>query len=129
MVYGNPPFQHIGGGPLPKMNTIADPSHVIDYPARALPKGLQDPEAFAVDVPPAAIDAMKRCLMYRKEQRLTIPELLVHEFLRPKMQGSTLPQGATSITEAQMRMLVNFILQEHALPKLTEDNKTAEVSL
>ena len=125
MVYGNPPFQHIGGGPLSKMNIIADASHRIDYPVQAKPKGLQDD--FAVTVPPAAIDAMQRCITYRKEQRLTIPELLVHEFLRPRIKASALPPGATSLTETQMAMLVNFILQEHNLPKLREGDQTAVV--
>lgn len=127
MVYGQLPFQHIPGGPLPKMNYIADPSHVIDYPAQATPKGLQNPEAYAVDVPPAAIDAMQRCLCYRKEQRLTIPELLVHEFLRPKVNKGGLEPGATSITEAQMGLLVNFILTQHKLPPFETDNETARV--
>ena len=91
MVYGNPPFAQIGGGPLPKMNAIADPSHRITYPETAIPKSsigvdgsVNDPSSLAVLVDPTAIDSMKRCLSYRKEQRLTIPELLVHEFLRPR---------------------------------------------
>lgn len=89
MVYGSPPFQHIGGGPLPKMTTIADPSHKIDYPTVAVPRPIpgtssEAMQQFAVNVPRAAIDAMGRCLQYKKEHRLTIPELLSHEFLRPK---------------------------------------------
>jgi serine/threonine-protein kinase TTK/MPS1 len=84
MVYGAPPFQHIGGGPLPKMNAIADPSHRIDYPETAAPRSNS---TLSVTVDPTAIDSMRRCLAYRKEQRLTIPELLTHEFLRPSRRG------------------------------------------
>ena len=91
MVYGNPPFAHIGGGPLPKMNAIADPSYRITYTETATSKAVIGPDGksnhpshLSVTVDPKAIDSMKRCLTYRKEQRLTIPELLQHEFLRPQ---------------------------------------------
>lgn len=88
MIYGNLPFGHFGGGPLAKMTAIANPNHRIDYPAMATPKlppgSTLQAEDLAVPVLPSAIDTMKRCLMYRKEQRLTIPELLRHEFLRPR---------------------------------------------
>ncbi len=104
MVYGNPPFAQIGGGPLPKMNAIADPSHRITYSDTAVPKpGISsdershDPSSSAVLVDPTAIDSMKRCLTYRKEQRLTIPELLQHEFLRPQAKGKC-RAGTTPLT-------------------------------
>lgn len=94
MVYGNPPFALIGGGPLPKMNAIANPNHRIDYPERAVPKlipnsegQIMDAACLAVTVASTAIDCMKRCLEYKKEHRLTISELLQHEFLRPKITG------------------------------------------
>ncbi|EIW65883.1 hypothetical protein TREMEDRAFT_46112 [Tremella mesenterica DSM 1558] len=133
MVYGSPPFQHIGGGPLPKMNTIADPNHRIDYPTVSLPKHATgtdgnpvDPNTLAVTVNAAAIDTMKRCLMYRKEHRLTIEELLEHEFLRPKTTGPSLPAGATTITSEQMALLVNFVLRENGLPPPGPQDTTAE---
>jgi serine/threonine-protein kinase TTK/MPS1 len=89
MIYGNPPFHHISGGPLAKMTYVGDPKHRIEYPEVAVPKlGAGQPNpSLAVTVLPSAIDSMKRCLMYRKEQRLTIPELLQHDFLRPKLRG------------------------------------------
>ncbi|WVQ93339.1 hypothetical protein IAU59_000407 [Kwoniella sp. CBS 9459] len=135
MIYGNPPFQHIGGGPLAKMGVIADPNHVITYPEIAIPKttvgvGLDgrpiDPSSLVVAVSPAAIDTMKRCLSYRKEHRLTISELLVHEFLKPKIRAPAVPPGSTTITESQMGMMVNFLLREHGLPELTDRDSTAE---
>lgn len=90
MIYGSPPFQHIGGGPLPKMNAIANSSYIIDYPSHAIPKPTpgRDENAVAAEwsirVLPRAIDVMQGCLKYKKEGRLTIPELLVHEFLTPE---------------------------------------------
>lgn len=87
MVYGTLPFSHIAGGPLSRMNYIADPRHVINYPELAIPKvstGI-DPHTMAVKVMPSAIDSMQRCLAYSKDDRYTIPELLNHEFLRPRL--------------------------------------------
>ena len=97
MIYGNPPFAHIPGGPLPKMNAIADPKYVITYPAEAIPKAnlgphgmMEDHTALAVRVGPTAIDTMRRCLAYQKERRLTIPELLRHEFLHPRTDSKSI---------------------------------------
>ncbi|TYJ55279.1 hypothetical protein B9479_003998 [Cryptococcus floricola] len=135
MIYGSPPFQHITGGPLAKMGVIADANHRIAYPEIAVPKtavgfGLDghplDPASLAVPVSPEAIDSMQRSLAYRKEHRLTIPELLQHEFLKPKIRAPALPAGTTPITQEQMERLVNFILTEHGLPDLPEGNHTAE---
>ncbi|KAK1922453.1 kinase-like domain-containing protein [Papiliotrema laurentii] len=131
MIYGSPPFNHITGGPLPKMTAIANPSHVISFPLMAKPQAtmtrngqMTDPSSLAVRVNPAALDTMKRCLAYRKEERLTIPELLNHHFLRPQSFG--VPPGATSITSAQMRVLVDWVLNERGLPKLSLSDRTAE---
>ncbi|WWD21061.1 hypothetical protein CI109_105542 [Kwoniella shandongensis] len=110
MIYGAPPFQHIGGGPLAKMGVIADPNHSIMYPEIAIPKtavgvGLDgqpiDPATLAVAVSPAAIDSMKR--------------------------SPDVPPGSTPITQYQMERLVNFILCENGLPELPDGNHTAEL--
>ncbi|KIR37787.1 TTK protein kinase [Cryptococcus deuterogattii 99/473] len=135
MIYGSPPFQHISGGPLAKMGVIADPNHVVTYPEVAVPKTAvgfsldghpTDPASLSVPVSPSAIDSMKRCLAYRKEHRLTIPELLQHEFLKPRIRAPAVPPGSTPITQYQMERLVNFILSENGLPELSEGNHTAE---
>lgn len=124
------------------MNAIANSAHVIDFPTHAVPKAAlgssdaQNPE-WSVRVSPSAIDVMQRCLKYRKEHRLTIPELLQHELLKPKVDGESglstcvmcraqllteaapnIPPGATTITPAQMAMLVGFIVKSNgrALP-------------
>lgn len=97
MVYGSPPFAHIPGGPLTKMGYIADPNHRVEYPTTAVPRGATDsqgqpidPASLAVRVMPAAIDSMRACLAYAKEKRLTIPKLLEHEFLQPKIESEFL---------------------------------------
>ncbi|OXH30896.1 serine/threonine-protein kinase TTK/MPS1 [Cryptococcus neoformans] len=135
MIYGSPPFQHVSGGPLAKMGVIADPNHVVTYPEVAVPKAAvgfsldghpTDPASLSVPVSPSAIDSMKRCLAYRKEHRLTIPELLQHEFLKPRIRAPAVPPGSTPITQYQMERLVNFILSENGLPELSDGNHTAE---
>ena len=77
------------------MKAIADSSHQIAYPETAVPKTVIDSQGrpsdaavSAIIVDPTSIDSMKRCLAYKKDQRLTIPELLHHEFLRPQAKGT-----------------------------------------
>lgn len=85
MIYGNPPFHSIPGGPLSKMNKIADPNHRIDYPSTCVfrpPPNSEGPlEPTSVPVPSEAITTMRGCLDYRKDHRLTIPQLLEHHCL------------------------------------------------
>ncbi|KAK4686898.1 serine/threonine-protein kinase TTK/MPS1, partial [Tremellales sp. Uapishka_1] len=134
MVYGNPPFHHINGGPMIRLNAIANPNHKIDYPEVAVPRPVigrsgqtSDQSNLAVSVNPAVIDSMMRCLAYRKEHRHTIPELLLHEFLKPSRNPSALPLDSTSITSDQMRILVDFVIRQNKLPPLPEDDTTAAV--
>ncbi|WVW79195.1 hypothetical protein I302_101161 [Kwoniella bestiolae CBS 10118] len=91
------------------LKVIADPRHFIDYPEMAVPKatvGLAldghptDPASLAVSVSPSAIDTMQR--------------------------SPAVPPGSTPITQKQMQMLVNFILQEHGLPERSGGDHTAE---
>lgn len=103
MIYTNPPFAHLTGGPLHKMNAIADPTHQINYPSQSIPKPSigrdgqpNDPTQLAVRVSPAAIDTMKRCLAYKKEERLKIEELLQHEFLHPTLSCESAFPAQTS---------------------------------
>lgn len=127
MIYGSPPFQYINGGPLPKMNAIADPSHRIDYPSKAVCRPMAaDARPIAVIIPVAAVASMRSCLNYNKDHRLTIPQLLEHEFLSPSR--SALAPDATSITPDQMAMLVNFIRKESGLGPLSPRDSTAKVS-
>ncbi|BEJ14778.1 hypothetical protein CspHIS471_0405450 [Cutaneotrichosporon sp. HIS471] len=114
MVYGNPPFHAIPGGPLSKMNKIADPTHHIDYPLTAVfnPPGMADspPTQTAVTIPSEAIATMRGCLDYHKVRRLTIPQLLDHEFLSPPgPRNSAPPQNSTWITKEQMAIMVSFV--------------------
>lgn len=88
MIYGVPPFHRITGGPLAKMNAIADPSHRIDFPSTSSPRSSSTaPPHPPVTVPPSAIVAMRSCLEYDKERRMTIPQLLRDEFLSPIKRG------------------------------------------
>lgn len=88
MIYGVPPFHRITGGPLAKMNAIADPSHRIDFPSTSSPPSSStSPPHPPVTVPPSAIVAMRSCLEYDKERRMTIPQLLRDEFLSPIKRG------------------------------------------
>jgi len=80
---------------MTKMSYIADANHRIDYPSQAIPRGAtghqtqdSDPASMAVIVMPSAIDTMRHCLAYSKDDRLTIPRLLEHEFLQPRLDGT-----------------------------------------
>ncbi|WOO83461.1 Serine/threonine-protein kinase mph1 [Vanrija pseudolonga] len=132
MIYGSPPFHHITAGPLAKMNAIADPSYRITYPPTAIAKtsslpGQPSPTSVPVVVPTTAISTMRSCLAYNKDNRLTIPKLLQHDFLtRNEPTVPSLPPNSTSITESQMAMLVNFVLRENGLPTLAGNDRTAE---
>ncbi|CAK9786817.1 unnamed protein product [Cutaneotrichosporon oleaginosum] len=130
MIYGNPPFHAIPGGPLSKMNKIADPTHRIDYPPTAIfnPPGMSDRPHMptTVSIPIEAIATMRGCLDYHKDRRLTISQLLDHEFLSPASPTrnssatrvddgvltpgiSAPPPGSTWITKDQMTTLVSFV--------------------
>lgn len=89
MIYGNPPFHSIPGGPLSKMNRIADPTHRINFPSNSVfnPITMTDSKPMTVGVPSAAIATMRGCLDYHKDRRLTIPELLAHDFLSSSGSG------------------------------------------
>lgn len=141
MIYGNPPFNSIPGGPLAKMNTIANSSHVVSYPEQAIPRSTMgvngvptDPSSMAVTVPLSAISTMQSCLAYKKENRLTIPELLDHEFINPAAAPSTrfniadLPDDMTTITPQQMSKMVNFIRRQLGYEDTHPADDTGEVS-
>lgn len=117
MIYGSPPFHHIPGGPLIKMNKIADPNFRIDYPSTT--------STNPTPVPPDAISAMQSCLEYNKDKRLTIPQLLAHSFLCP-LATSRSTSDSTPITKDQIAMLVNFVLGENGLKQLGPDDRSAE---
>jgi len=135
MIYGHTPFQHITGNIMAKLHTIADPNTRIEYPATSVSGpsatvGNPTPPRYTVPVPTAAISSIRGCLEHDKEKRLTIPELLKHEFLVPRLNASssspTLPPGATSITKDQMAMLVNYLLRANGVKPPPPGDRTAE---
>lgn len=128
MIYGGPPFQHVTGGPLVKMNIIGSASHQITYPDRVVAKYQIGPdgrtvegEGCTVPVRRAAIDAMRACLQYDRDKRLTIPQLLEHEFFKGDASD------ATSITQAQMKLLIDHILKSATRLK-ADPNGTEEAA-
>lgn len=89
MIYGSPPFQGITGGPLVKMQVIGSGTFDIPYPAsvKAARKHNEEPTSpgtAPVVIPTEAIDSIQSCLAHRREDRLSIPSLLDHVFLKPK---------------------------------------------
>lgn len=96
MVYGHTPFSKLDTSL--KVHTIRDPKHVIDYPTSVAPMSIT-PEGKKVPlddhkviVEKEAINTIKACLRYHKEQRPEIPELLKDEFLL----GSLAPNASRS---------------------------------
>lgn len=69
MVYGKTPFAHITALHA-KIQEVANPNHKINF----IPVSN-----------PHLLDIMRKCLAYRREERLRIPELLNHPFLQPQM--------------------------------------------
>lgn len=90
MIYGAPPFHLIPGGPLGKMTVIADEKHVIEFPPTSSPRvrSADSSSHPPITVPPSAIAAMRSCLEYHKERRMTIPQLLCDDFLSPIKRGA-----------------------------------------
>jgi serine/threonine protein kinase len=87
MIYGNPPFHGISGGAMVKMQVIGSGQHVIEFPERIVSKITEPSDGRVVStqqvsIPYSARHTMRSCLSYEKESRLTIEELLAHNFLK-----------------------------------------------
>lgn len=94
MVYGHPPFHHLGM--VQKMKAIPDPNHVIDFPVHAVPsvpgarnaQGASSPvrklEHLAKPVREDVKRTMQKCLTRNPKDRATIPELLDEDWLSMK---------------------------------------------
>ncbi|KAJ9106150.1 hypothetical protein QFC21_001293 [Naganishia friedmannii] len=118
MIYGNPPFHGIAGGAMIKMQVIGSGQHVIDFPERVTSK-ITDPQEGRVvntqqiSIPYSARHTMRSCLSYRKEDRLAIPELLGHNFLKSGQDSvPELSDDQILMTQSQMRRLVDHVLRE-----------------
>lgn len=88
MIYGSPPFQSITGGPLVKMQVIGAGTFNIPYPTSVTATRKHHDEststrAAPVCVPKNAIETIQSCLAQDRDERLTIPALLNHAFLKP----------------------------------------------
>ncbi len=93
MVYGYPPFQHLGM--VQKMKAIPDSSYVIEYPSKSVPCAPRDPKSntpsppqkmthLARPVRKDVIKTIRRCLIRSPKDRAAIPELLEEEWLAMK---------------------------------------------
>lgn len=136
MIYGNPPFHGISGGAMIKMQVIGSGQHVIEFPERVVSK-ITDPSdgrvvsTQQVSIPYSARHTMRSCLSYQKESRLTIEELLSHNFLKSGHDSGKVARARlihvvlkhlTSVpelsndqilmTQSQMRRLVDHVLRE-----------------
>lgn len=121
-----------------KMQVIGSGQHVIDFPERVTSK-ITDPQEGRVittqqiSIPYSARHTMRSCLSYRKEDRLAIPELLTHNFLKSGHDSGerslllekithvlisargTVPELSDDqilMTQSQMRRLVDHVLRE-----------------
>ena len=70
-----------------KMQVIGSGQHVIEFPERAVTKIIDAKDGRMVhtqhvSIPYSARQTMRSCLSYQKDNRLTIPELLSHNFLK-----------------------------------------------
>ena len=94
MVYGHPPFHHLGI--VQKMKAIPDPNHVIDFPDHAIPSLPSTRNAQGVSLPSQKLEhlsrsvredvrkTMRKCLTRNPKDRSMIPELLDEDWLSMK---------------------------------------------
>ncbi|XP_035019941.2 dual specificity protein kinase Ttk [Hippoglossus stenolepis] len=73
MTYGKTPFQSITNQ-ITKLHAIIDPSHKIEFP-----------DISEKDL----LDVLKRCLVRNPRERISIAELLEHQYLQLKPQASS----------------------------------------
>ncbi|ORX93260.1 Pkinase-domain-containing protein [Basidiobolus meristosporus CBS 931.73] len=79
MIYGHTPFSHLNL--YQKLKAIPSPKHVIEFPAYTEVDDSSDHERVVVDED--LLSVMRCCLERDPRQRLTIPDLLNHPFIRP----------------------------------------------
>ena len=89
MVYGQTPFARITGM-IPKLHAITDPKHTIPMPPVANPH---------------LTSLISACLERHPHRRITIAEILSHQFLRPAAAAQTV-QAAAAKFRQQLRRYV-----------------------
>lgn len=82
MAYGHTPFSKINGL-VQKLHAITDPNHTIEFP----PLPVKNDHL---------IDLMKRCLERRVENRIDVPSILRHPYLRPEEAAASLNTSSSS---------------------------------
>ena len=82
MAYGHTPFSKINGL-VQKLHAITDPNHTIEFP----PLPVKNDHL---------IDLMKRCLERRVENRIEVPDILRHPYLRPEEAATSLNTSTSS---------------------------------
>ena len=82
MAYGHTPFSKINGL-VQKLHAITDPNHTIEFP----PLPVKNDHL---------IDLMKRCLERRVENRIEVPDILRHPYLRPEEAAASLNTSTSS---------------------------------
>jgi len=93
MVYGKTPFSHLR--PLAKLQVIPDPRKKIQFDP------IQNP---------CLLDSLKRCLDRNPRTRITIPELLDHQFLNPE-KAAAAPTSAPAEAGLSMEQLQVVLAQ------------------
>lgn len=93
MVHGKTPFSHLNM--IQKLQCIINPKHPIELPPVSNP--------FLADV-------IRNCLKRDPKKRMTIPELLVHPFLRPDDLMSKFDAPIPGWTKPMVERLVKQIL-------------------
>ncbi len=111
IVYGKAPFAHIANQ-LARLSAITSAAHPIAFPAHAVG---------GVEVPPALIRTLKRCLNRDQTQRPSVAQLLSPSdgFLYPDAGV----RGTVPVGEEMLGRITHFILQqvrERGMPEEAE---------
>ncbi|XP_066461007.1 dual specificity protein kinase TTK [Eleutherodactylus coqui] len=93
MTYGKTPFQHITNQ-ITKLHAILDPMYVIEIP----------------DIPEKDLqDVLRKCLVRNPKERISITELLAHQYVQIQPHARTEEQVQKGTTEEMKRILGQLI--------------------
>ncbi|KAK9712425.1 Dual-specificity kinase, spindle pole body (SPB) duplication and spindle checkpoint function [Basidiobolus ranarum] len=121
MIYGHTPFSHLNL--YQKLKAIPNPNYEIDFP----------PFAEEVPVDEELLSVIRKCLERDPGQRLTIPELLNHTFIRPhtstdKCHGPALTAEMIGIIVKRTLSLKDLKVKIHGTYTPSSDSEIEDIS-
>jgi serine/threonine protein kinase len=110
LIYGKPPFAELPM--IQKLQAIINPNYIIQF-------GPVDD--------PCAIEVLKSCLNRNPKQRMTIPQLLQHQFLRPFLEQPDPTIVSISLHDIESILKVGLGLQKENVADVKETAKACDL--